>query len=179
MEQVVSQDQATNAWRAVKRNGGAPGIDRMTTEQLRDHVRSTGRPFAPSSWPGVCAQPGAASGNPQAQRRNPPVGDTDGARPMDPANAVAGAATHLRSHLQPPQLRVPTGPECPRRGARSANLRPQGQGLGGGHGHHEVLQPPDAANRTSGGVGGRRGAIPGNRPDPDEGRRCGPFIVAV
>ena len=39
MERVVTQDNATAAWRAVKRNGGAPGIDRMTTEQLRDHVR--------------------------------------------------------------------------------------------------------------------------------------------
>ena len=39
MEHVVSRDNATAAWRAVKRNGGAPGIDGMTTEQLRDHVR--------------------------------------------------------------------------------------------------------------------------------------------
>jgi len=39
MEQVVMQDNATAAWLAVKRNGGAPGIDGMTTEQLRDHVR--------------------------------------------------------------------------------------------------------------------------------------------
>lgn len=39
MEQVVSRDNATAAWLAVKRNGGAPGIDRMTTTQLRDHVR--------------------------------------------------------------------------------------------------------------------------------------------
>jgi group II intron reverse transcriptase/maturase len=39
MEQVVSRDNATNAWLAVTRNGGAPGIDRMTTTQLRDHVR--------------------------------------------------------------------------------------------------------------------------------------------
>src|SRR2546427_3539559 len=39
MEQVVTQENATAAWLAVKRNGGAPGIDRMTTQQLRDHVR--------------------------------------------------------------------------------------------------------------------------------------------
>jgi RNA-directed DNA polymerase len=39
MEQVVSRDNATAAWRAVKRNQGAPGIDGMTTTQLRDHVR--------------------------------------------------------------------------------------------------------------------------------------------
>ena len=39
MEQVVRRENATAAWLAVKRNGGAPGIDGMTTQQLRDHVR--------------------------------------------------------------------------------------------------------------------------------------------
>lgn len=39
MEQVVTQENATAAWLAVTRNGGAPGIDGMTTIQLRDHVR--------------------------------------------------------------------------------------------------------------------------------------------
>ena len=38
MEGVVTKDNATAAWLAVKRNGGAPGIDRMTTGQLRDHI---------------------------------------------------------------------------------------------------------------------------------------------
>jgi RNA-directed DNA polymerase len=40
MEQVVTQDNATRAWLAVKRNRGASGIDRMTTGQLRDHIRA-------------------------------------------------------------------------------------------------------------------------------------------
>jgi len=40
MERVVTPENATAAWRAVKRNQGAPGIDGMTTEQLRDHVRT-------------------------------------------------------------------------------------------------------------------------------------------
>ena len=39
MEQVVTQDKATAAWLVVKRNGGAPGIDGLTTTQLRDHIR--------------------------------------------------------------------------------------------------------------------------------------------
>jgi len=40
MEQVVTRENATAAWLAVKRNGGAPGIDGMTTRQLRDHGRA-------------------------------------------------------------------------------------------------------------------------------------------
>ena len=39
MERIVTQENATAAWLAVKRNAGAPGIDGMTTQQLRDHVR--------------------------------------------------------------------------------------------------------------------------------------------
>ena len=40
MEAVVSRENATAAWLAVKRNGGAPGVDGMTTEKLRDHIRT-------------------------------------------------------------------------------------------------------------------------------------------
>jgi len=40
MEAVVSLENATRAWEAVKRNGGAPGIDGMKTEELRDHIRT-------------------------------------------------------------------------------------------------------------------------------------------
>jgi len=32
MEQMVTEANATEAWRVVKRNGGSPGIDRMTTK---------------------------------------------------------------------------------------------------------------------------------------------------
>lgn len=39
MEAVVTKENATAAWLAVKRNGGAPGIDRMTTRQLGEHIR--------------------------------------------------------------------------------------------------------------------------------------------
>ena len=40
MEQVVTEANATDAWKAVKRNRGAPGIDGMTTEKLGDHIRA-------------------------------------------------------------------------------------------------------------------------------------------
>jgi RNA-directed DNA polymerase len=39
MEAVVTKENATAAWRAVKRNGGAPGIDLMRTGQLGEHIR--------------------------------------------------------------------------------------------------------------------------------------------
>ena len=48
MEQVVSRENATAAWLAVKRNGGAPGIDGMTTKQLGEHLRR--------HWESICAK---------------------------------------------------------------------------------------------------------------------------
>ena len=42
MEQMVSPENAREAWKAVKRNQGSPGIDRMTTGQLEDHIRVHG-----------------------------------------------------------------------------------------------------------------------------------------
>lgn len=61
MEQVVTRENATAAWRAVKRNGGAPGIDRMTTEELRDHVRE--------HWETICAKLQAGTYGPSPVRR--------------------------------------------------------------------------------------------------------------
>jgi RNA-directed DNA polymerase len=61
MESVVTQDNATAAWRAVKRNGGAPGIDGMTTTQLRDHVRQ--------HWEAICAKLLAGTYVPSPVRR--------------------------------------------------------------------------------------------------------------
>lgn len=40
MEQVVTPENATAAWLAVKRNGGAPGIDGMTTAAMGEHIRA-------------------------------------------------------------------------------------------------------------------------------------------
>lgn len=42
MEQVVSPWNAMRALKAVKRNGGAPGIDGMSTEELQEHIREHG-----------------------------------------------------------------------------------------------------------------------------------------
>jgi hypothetical protein len=48
MEEVISRENATRAWEAVKRNQGAPGIDRMTTGELREHIRK--------HWEGLTAK---------------------------------------------------------------------------------------------------------------------------
>jgi retron-type reverse transcriptase len=42
MEEIVSPFNAWRALLAVERNGGAPGIDGMTTKQLREHLQRHG-----------------------------------------------------------------------------------------------------------------------------------------
>jgi group II intron reverse transcriptase/maturase len=54
MEAVVSRDNATVAWRAVARNGGVPGIDRMTTTQLREHIRQHWESIGTKLLSGTC-----------------------------------------------------------------------------------------------------------------------------
>src|SRR5258706_5962578 len=70
MEKVVTQDNATAAWLAVKRNGGAPGIDGMTTQQLRDHVRKHWETIRAKLLAGTYVpSPVRRVGNPQTNRR--------------------------------------------------------------------------------------------------------------
>jgi RNA-directed DNA polymerase len=61
MEQVVSRENATAAWLAVKRNGGAPGIDGMTTKQLGEHLRR--------HWESICAKLSAGTYVPAPVKR--------------------------------------------------------------------------------------------------------------
>ncbi|MGE5560715.1 MAG: group II intron reverse transcriptase/maturase, partial [Chloroflexota bacterium] len=39
LEQVVAKENMKAALRRVEHNGGAPGVDGMTTESLRDHLK--------------------------------------------------------------------------------------------------------------------------------------------
>jgi len=61
MEQIVTQENATDAWEAVKRNKGAPGIDRMTVGQLGDHIRA--------HWESIAAKLRAGTYVPSPVRR--------------------------------------------------------------------------------------------------------------
>ncbi len=61
MEQVVTRENATTAWLAVKRNRGAAGIDRMTVAELRDHIRA--------HWESIAAKLQAGTYVPSPVRR--------------------------------------------------------------------------------------------------------------
>jgi len=60
-EQVMSRENLALALRRVERNAGAPGIDGMTTRELR--------PWLKEHWPGVRAALYAGTYRPQPVRR--------------------------------------------------------------------------------------------------------------
>jgi hypothetical protein len=42
MDEVLSQENLNAAYRAVKANAGAPGVDEMSVKELKEHVRKHG-----------------------------------------------------------------------------------------------------------------------------------------
>jgi len=71
MERVVARDNVVAALKRVQKNKGSPGIDGMTVEALRDHLRET--------WPALREQLLAGTYRPQpVQRQLIPKGDGGG-----------------------------------------------------------------------------------------------------
>jgi retron-type reverse transcriptase len=133
MDSVVSGENAAAALTAGERNGGAPGIDGMTTEKLGHHVRT--------HWDSIRSKLLAGTYVPSPVRRVEIPKPNGGTR-------LLGIPTVLDRWIQQmllEQLQAifdPTfHPQCARRGGRSAGIRTEREELGGGHGHHEVLRP--------------------------------------
>ena len=61
LEDVLASDNLRRAWKRVKANKGAPGIDGMTIEDFPAHARA--------HWPAVRQQIGEGRYQPQAVRR--------------------------------------------------------------------------------------------------------------
>ena len=91
LERILSRENLNRAYKRVKTNKGAPGIDGMTVEQalpwLREH-REAGEVQAPA---------GAPEGNSQAGWRSAKVGNPNGRRPDHPAGNCTAANTDLRT----------------------------------------------------------------------------------
>lgn len=132
MERVVERGNVIEALKRVRKNKGSPGIDGMTVEGLRDHLRET--------WPVLREQLLAGTYRPQPvkrqlireeRRRRARARHPNGARPIHPADAVAGVAAAIRSDLLITQPRFPTWASSVRCGVRSTEVHPGRAPLGG------------------------------------------------
>ena len=114
MVNILESDNLRRAFRQVKANKGAAGVDGMTVETFADHARE--------HWPVIKAKledgsylPGAVGGVriPKPNGGGTAVRDTDGTRPTDSTGGAARANAGVRPGIQRPQLRVPAWTECP------------------------------------------------------------------
>jgi RNA-directed DNA polymerase len=101
MEEVVREENRVRALKAVTRNQGAPGIDRMTTAELEGHLQMHWEKIRAKLLAGTWApSPARRVEIPKPSGRDTDAGDTDGDGSVHSADAVAGADTDLGTEVQ-------------------------------------------------------------------------------
>ena len=90
----VRRENMLPAYQRVVRNGGAPGVDGMTVDELMPYCREHWARIREELLSGTYRPAaGAAGGDPEAGRqRHADAGHSDGAGPTDPAGPAPGAA---------------------------------------------------------------------------------------
>ena len=114
LDAVLARDNLARAWKRVKANKGAPGIDGVTVEDFAAHARE--------HWPALRERIEGGRYRPQAVRRVE-IPKSDGGKRMlgiptvtdrVVQQAIAQVLTHadLRSGVLGFELRLSTGPQC-------------------------------------------------------------------
>ncbi|MER9058396.1 hypothetical protein [Mesorhizobium sp. M0910] len=111
MEQAASSANLNQAYKRVKANKGAPGVDGMTVADLRGWIADNREGLIVSLLDGSYRpQPGARGGNPQARGKgSAPTGHSDGGGPAGAAGDTASPGTAVRSDILGLELWIPSG----------------------------------------------------------------------
>lgn len=139
MEAAVEAANWEAALSAVERNRGAPGPDGMKVEQLRGHLAKHGVGIKAKLLKGSFKpSPARRNVHPQTQWRHPAIEHPQRAGSLRAATAAPSDPAAGRAALQRQQPRVPTRTQraWSHRGRTAARTRREG--MGGGHGHHQV-----------------------------------------
>src|SRR5208282_334710 len=96
MEQAVERENRVEALRAVMRNDGSPGIDRMTVKELKEHVAKHWESIREKTarWE-LHSQSSQTGRYPETWRRDTYARNTDGDGPLCAAIVVRGVAANL------------------------------------------------------------------------------------
>jgi len=102
MEAAVAEENCKLAVRAVRRNDGAAGIDRMTTAELEPHLEANWWILSKDKLlkGDLRSEPGEAEGNPEAETGVHECWEYDGTGSVHTATVVASADADIRSGLQ-------------------------------------------------------------------------------
>ena len=142
-DKVYREDILARAWREVRANAGAAGVDGQTIKDVeRRGVEGFLEELATELREGrVSAATSAAGADPEGRREAAPVGDSDGAGSGGPGCREGGAGADLRGRLSGQLVRVPSEAERPPGGGAGPPGRESRWGLGGGRRHRGVLRP--------------------------------------
>ena len=141
LEQVVERDNMVKAYRRVRQNRGAAGIDGMTVEELHD--------FLQCNWPGIKAQLLSGTYVPQPVRRveipKPGGGTRALGVPTVLDRLIQQAILQKLSPVFDPEFSEHSygfrpGRKRPASGAAGQELSAGGKALGRGHGPGEVFR---------------------------------------
>ena len=105
LEKILCRENLLSAWKRVKENDGAPGIDGMTIEEFPA--------FARNHWHEIFESLMAETYQPSPVRRVEVPKPTGGLRPLDPTGHCSGLGTDLRSDVFGIKFWLPTRPVCP------------------------------------------------------------------
>lgn len=126
MEVVSGSANLNRAYKRVKGNGGAPGVDGMTVEDLRGWIAVNREALIASLLDGSYRPRPVPGGlDPQARRRGAPTRHPHGGGPFGTASDRAGAGPDPRPDVFGVELWVPTR-------TRRARCAASGTGVCGG-----------------------------------------------
>ena len=115
LEEILKKDNLNRAFKRVKANKGAPGIDGITVEEIGAYLRENQKGLIERIRRGKYApRPGETSGDSQARRWNTKAWYSNRKRPHFPTSHNTASYTGIRTAVLGEQLRLSPGKRCKR-----------------------------------------------------------------
>lgn len=115
LEEIVSRGNLNRAYKRVKRNKGAGGVDGMGVDELLQYLKDNGEEIRKSIVEGEYQpQPVRRVEIPKDNGKKAETGNTHSGRPSHPAGNRTGSDPNLRTKIRRDKLRFQTKEERPR-----------------------------------------------------------------